>query len=1005
MKSRFGPVLRLTIAMIGITLALVLCAQALRILPDAQAEAMAHRKRTVEALTVQITSPVMLENIDAVTEVLDAVVERNPEVISVGLRDTTGELLVEAGGHQLAWRPVATGRSTPEYVRVPIFLEGEEAAALEVRFRPLPSPWTLSFEHGSVLALLLFVGVLGGGGYFMVLRRSLRALDPAAVIPDRVRLAMDTLVEGVLIMDESQNILLANSAFASYLGVPVEQLLGRSASALNWRSSETGGAPPELPWLRAMSQRAAVTDVTLELRSAAGDVCVFTVNATPVIDNKGRVQGALASFDDVTDLQQRNSELKQTLVELEESRRSVERHNAELRFLATRDPLTGCLNRRAFFESFEQVLASARAERQQLCCAMIDIDHFKQINDRFGHGTGDRVIAFVAEAIRLKVGAADLVCRYGGEEYCVVLVGRTLDEARLVLEQIRTAIVRDASARFTASLRLSVSSGLTELLPNDERTGAPLERADAALYAAKAGGRNRVEAWRPEMEPGTGGTGVRPGPAATAATGTWRGLMRDEKLRPVAERSASQAAEDAFRDQVNQMLALAERHSWTAALLRIEFESVGVLSPQATAELLNRVSTLLRRSDMLGLLLGERAAQPGGGSMPSVSSIGPMEVGVLLPDVPDIRAIGRIVQRMVRGLSEPLLVDGSEAYVSCAIGIGVAPADGEDFDTLMHCAEQARRAVRIGQRPERYAFYQPEMTASMLQTMRMESGLRRALDSGGFRLVYQPQVDLSSGAVTGFEALIRWTDANGQAVPPDQFIPVAEACGLILPIGDWVLRTACLQARNWQQVAGTPLRVAVNVSAVQVMSADFVPRVASILRETEVEPRLVELEITETAFMSDLVTAAQTLRELRRLGLHISLDDFGTGYSSLSYLKQLPIDSVKIDSRFVRDFNETREGVALISAIVGMAHGLGIRVVAEGVETHESMEMLRSLGCDHAQGYVISRPVEAPQAVALLTAQFDTSTGVGDTSARWRRLAAGLESTATAPSRRAAGRR
>jgi EAL domain-containing protein (putative c-di-GMP-specific phosphodiesterase class I) len=310
-------------------------------------------------------------------------------------------------------------------------------------------------------------------------------------------------------------------------------------------------------------------------------------------------------------------------------------------------------------------------------------------------------------------------------------------------------------------------------------------------------------------------------------------------------------------------------------------------------------------------------------------------------------------------------LDGREVLASCAIGIGVAPSDAEDADGLLSCADQALRAVRARNGGERYAFYQSSMTETLARTMRIESGLRRALSQNSLQIVYQPQIALDSGRVSGFEALLRWTDEDGQAIPPDQFIPVAESTGLIEAIGDWVLHRACVQARAWQRATGIDRRVAVNISAVQVMSPGFAERVAKTLEATGVDPRLIELEITETAFMSDLVMAARTLRYLRRLGLHIALDDFGTGYSSLSYLKQLPIDSLKIDSRFVRDLNDSREGLALVNAIVGMAHGLGIRVVAEGVETPDVLALLRRLGCDAAQGYLISRPVPVPEAIAM----------------------------------------
>ena len=246
----------------------------------------------------------------------------------------------------------------------------------------------------------------------------------------------------------------------------------------------------------------------------------------------------------------------------------------------------------------------------------------------------------------------------------------------------------------------------------------------------------------------------------------------------------------------------------------------------------------------------------------------------------------------------------------------------------MHRAEHARRIALTARGGERYAFYQSSMTETLVSAMRVENGLRRALERGEFTLLYQPQVELASGRMRGFEALLRWTDADGAAMEPQKFIPIAESCGLIVPIGEWVLEKACRQAHDWQLVGGVVHRVAVNISPVQITSPGFADRVAAILRSTHVDPRLIDLEITETAFMSDLAAAAATLRQLRRLGLHISLDDFGTGYSSLSYLKQLPIDSLKIDSRFVKDLRETREGAALVAAIVGMAHGLGIRVIA-----------------------------------------------------------------------------
>jgi diguanylate cyclase (GGDEF)-like protein/PAS domain S-box-containing protein len=961
MRVFSSPAVRIAFALISVTLALLLSAYALRIMPDAQNESLAYRKRTVETLTVQLSSPTMLGEVDAMLEVLNAVVSRSSDVLSAGLRDAEGQLLLESGDHLLHWQPQVDGRSTPEFVSAPIYAQDELLGAVEVRFKPLPSMWTLSLGRGSFASLLLFIAVSGALGYFVVLRRSLKALDPSAVIPERVRMVMDSLAEGVIVMDHAANILLANRAFATELSVPVAQLVGKSASLLNWRAAETGGSPLELPWAKAMRTCVPELGHSLALRTADGSMRSFAVNCTPIMDSRGKVTGAFASFNDVTQLQQQNGELQTTLAELQAAQESVQLRNAELSYLATRDPLTGCLNRRALFAAFDKAFSGSGDGTASLCCAMIDIDHFKQVNDQFGHSTGDRVIAYVAETIRLTVGETDLVGRYGGEEYCVVFPGRSAAEAMVILERIREAVIQGAVSRFTNNLKLTVSGGLAQQAAGDMIAGALIERADVALYTAKHSGRNRVLLWTEDMKHGSN---AAPAPRTDKVeiSGVWKNHAAGVFLATGVHRLSQLTAHDEFRGRVEQLLALAARHSWTSALVRIEFETASLKVPRAAAEVLERVASLLRSSDTVALMHGSLVETGGTDAIPNVSPLSATELGVLMPDIADLNAVGRVVQRIIHTVAEPVVIDGNESFTTCSIGICIAPVDGEDFDTLMQRAAQAQRTVRVGRSSERYAFYQQSMTDTLLRAMRIESGLRRALDRDEFQLVYQPQVNMTTNVVTGFEALLRWTRPDEKSIGPDEFIPIAEASGLIGPIGDWVLHNACLQARSWQMVSDIPRRVAVNISAVQIMSADFAARVTTILKSTQVDPRLIELEITETAFMSDLVKASETLRDLRKLGLHIALDDFGTGYSSLSYLKQLPIDCVKIDSRFVRDLNNTREGVALVTAIIGMAHGLGIRVVAEGIETMPVFELLQSIGCDQAQGYLISRPVSAEEA-------------------------------------------
>ena len=313
---------------------------------------------------------------------------------------------------------------------------------------------------------------------------------------------MDTLVEGVIIMDEREQVLLANQAFGRYLDVPVDQLIGKRASAPELKSADTGGSAPELPWVAAMAKRTPVTDCMLELRAANQAIRTFAVNATPVLDARGGLRGALASFDDVTELRQQNGELQRTLTQLEESRQVVEKHNAELRYLASHDPLTGCLNRRAFFDSFGRAFEERQLrESEVLCCAMIDIDHFKGVNDRFGHATGDRVIGFVAETIRrlvAEVGFRRSIRRRG--------ILRRL-RFSLLLRGYRRARSRSCG-RFAwprrpvsgSKLKVTVSAGVTQLLSGDVNPSAVPARADGALYSAKAEGRDRVVLWTPELD-------------------------------------------------------------------------------------------------------------------------------------------------------------------------------------------------------------------------------------------------------------------------------------------------------------------------------------------------------------------------------------------------------------------------------------------------------------------------------------------------------------------------
>jgi diguanylate cyclase (GGDEF)-like protein/PAS domain S-box-containing protein len=348
-----------------------------------------------------------------------------------------------------------------------------------------------------------------------------------------------------------------------------------------------------------------------------------------------------------------------------------------------------------------------------------------------------------------------------------------------------------------------------------------------------------------------------------------------------------------------------------------------------------------------------------------VSRLGGDEFGILLWDVRQAQDAATAADKILRVLRERHNIDGHELHVTASIGIVTYPADGTDVETLMKKAEFAMYHAKDTGR-DMFQFFKPEMNALAIERQSLEDSLHYAIERKELLLYYQPKVDLKSEAIIGVEALIRWEHPQRGLVTPGQFIAIAEECGFIVPIGRWVLREACRQARAWQVAGLPPTSVAINVSSVELRDPGFVRGIREILRETGLEARYLELELTETVLMQDSTSAMQVLKDLKDMGLVLTLDDFGTGYSSLSYLKRFPIDSVKIDQSFVRDLTSEEASPGIVIAVIGLGKSLHMRVVAEGVETREQLEILREHGCTEGQGYYFSPPVPAIELPQLL---------------------------------------
>ena len=324
-------------------------------------------------------------------------------------------------------------------------------------------------------------------------------------------------------------------------------------------------------------------------------------------------------------------------------------------------------------------------------------------------------------------------------------------------------------------------------------------------------------------------------------------------------------------------------------------------------------------------------------------------------------------QSVLETLSRPFLIDGQETFMSPCIGISLFPKDGEAGETLLKNAEAAMYKARAAG-GNKFHFYSVEMNARSLERLTMENELRRAQEQDELRLVYQPQLNLRSGEIIGVEALIRWHHPRRGLVPPTQFIPLAEATGLIVPIGEWVLRTACAQNKAWQDAGLPNVTMAVNLSAHQFIGQDIAARVEKILRETGLDPCFLELELTESAAMYDVDDFVLTTKKLKALGVTLSIDDFGTGYSSLSYLKRFAIDRLKIDKSFVDEITQDPNNAAIAQAVTALSHSLSLSVIAEGVETEGQLNMLRGQGCDEMQGFYFSKPITAAEFDSMLRA-------------------------------------
>jgi len=971
-----APAMRLSIALVMLAVNLLFLANLMGFFPDQSEFALELRKSLSESLALQFSAVAEKGEFQIIQNTLRTVVERNDDIRSAAIRTNDGQLLALAGEHLSQWKTPADGKSTPTHVHVPIFRKDKKWATVEIRFAPL---WTGYLAGGfthSFAGLLAFIALSSFICYFFIIKRTLRELDPLAVIPERVQKAFDVLKEGVLILDEKEQIVMANKSFASLFEKSPAALVGLKGSELGWQDCHNPEQVRHLPWIKVLDDGQEQKVASLSLLNSFGNKIKLTVNAAMVTDNAGKCRGSLVTFDDITQVEEKNFELSDLVEELQLSQEEIKAKSQELEFLANRDPMTLCLNRRALRRNFEVQFTKAKTDGTHLSCLMADIDFFKSVNDRYGHATGDQVIKGIADVLKTCTRDSDLVGRYGGEEFCVVFPDLDLKQAAQIAERIRHTIEKKPCG----GVEITASLGVSSLEHNANNPDELINQADKALYAAKNSGRNRVINWGEEDPDSivqitdTSSESDQTVPEILEVDQTQL-QRRVQELEGLLEKRTLEfehyemydfitglPTRSLFEDRIGHEIARGKRKDYLVVVLSITVDTIKRVHETlgySTAELLmkacgHRLNDVLRENvDTVAMIEDFEGTS-------SVALINQAEFGVLLSDIKQVDHITWIVKRLLDSFEKPFNIKGNEIYISAYIGVSIFPHDGHTVEDLYSSATNACSCAQKVKGNDRYLFSSQDLNEKAAQQLQVENALHAAIQNDELELYYQPQIESATGRVAGVEALLRWRSAQlGFALPSD-FIPVAEQSGQIDRLGDWVLYHACQQLRSWLDKGFEVATVAVNLSGMQLRQQNLSSRIQSILDEFNLDTHLLEIELTESSLVNSHDKSFTVLKQIKEMGIRVTMDDFGTGYSSLSYLKNIPLSCIKIDRSFIADIGKDDNSEKLIASIISMAHGLGLEVVAEGVEEKCQADHLTALGCEYLQGYYFSRPI--PQA-------------------------------------------
>ena len=943
--SRFiTPTLQITIGLLSLTISLILIAYSFGLVPSENNAALEARARISENLAVQLANLAGRNDVVAIKETVETVLSRNGDILSIAIRNAEGKLLVDTGSHDAHWLEPIDGKSTATRVLVPLWDANVPKGRIEIAFRPFETGGDVFGIPRAMMTFVGFIGIAGLAGYYFILKRSLRELDPSRAIPERVKAAFDTLAEGILIMDESEFVLLSNDAFVKDIYPTPKSLLGINASMLPWVLGDGATPASDLPWRTAVREEKPVLSVPMSIRDPFGEEHKLMVNATRIVDGRGVVRGVIATFDDVTVLHRTNNQLSNSIDELQASQFTISEQNKQLLLLASSDPLTGCLNRRTFFAEAELKLQDTRSQGRPMSFLMLDADHFKSVNDRFGHMVGDQVLIGLADIMKRMCSDRGLVGRYGGEEFCIALTELGEQEVERLAEQIRRAVANVATLLPNGE-PVTISIGIASLTDAHCEIADLVKRADEALYAAKTTGRNRFVNWsRMPSLPLT----PKSQPAAQSGQRVEGALPPvPDELKAVLKRNDEPTGSpqpDAVLARIDAMIQ-EDGGTRCFAIARIDVDNLEYFDdrygPDVCDALLEKISqrikSKLRRSDKLGRL-------------------GTGEFVLLFDPFESKEEIEPIAERILAELEQPFLIGELELFCSCRIGVSVYPEHGRSYEALRRNADSAMLRARRSPKGET-VFFDSGMTQAAAERTEVEQRLRLAIRDRSFCCAFQPKVDLSRRRVVGFEALVRLRGDDGKIHQPEEFIGLAVELGLIDQITSLVLEMVLDSVDRLDTAFGPATTVSINIAAALANDLEFMLRFVNLIRESKFSNRIV-LELTEDSFITRGIFQTVMIPMLREIGVRVSIDDFGTGYSSLSVLADITADEIKIDRSFISGIHQRPRNQSILRAINSLGHALNMTIVAEGVESFEEVAYLQAAtSIRYAQGFYFSEPL------------------------------------------------